>query len=334
MRAGKGKKAINYISRYADLQEWIRDFSTYLNTNPDKNVVIYPESFATGFAKVYDIEPGLTYRIVDYRLNTDFVFSREPSDKFYLFIYFYLYTGCPKLLLVINDEVIIDCKDENYSSKLMTNSFVSQRHQIAKGTYVKGLTIQITEEWLKKKIAHPHTANYAVFKESNVFQSFLNPKSKKLLTEIFADNSDLTIPELYINNRILRLLEAFLENILNNGISGNTFPASAKDVQNILKIESILLANYNLEFPGIQKLTRLALMSATKLKIIFKKAFGMSMYEYYQKNRMHKAKELLSSGKHSVSEVGTMIDYQNLSNFSKAFKKAFDFLPKDFNKIG
>ena len=162
----------------------------------------------------------------------------------------------------------------------------------------------------------------------------MNPKSQKLLTEIFADNSDLATPELYINNRVLRLLEAFLENIHNNGISRNTFPASAKDVQNILKIESILLENYNSEFPSIQKLARLALMSATKLKIIFKKAFGMGMYEYYQKNRMHKAKELLCSGKHSVSEVGAMIGYQNLSNFSHAFKKEFDFLPKDFNKIG
>jgi AraC-like DNA-binding protein len=78
----------------------------------------------------------------------------------------------------------------------------------------------------------------------------------------------------------------------------------------------------------------MALMSATKLKNIFKKAFGMSMYEYYQKNRMHKAKELLCSGKYSVSQVGVMIGYRNLSNFSNAFKKEFNYLPKDFNKIG
>ncbi len=60
----------------------------------------------------------------------------------------------------------------------------------------------------------------------------------------------------------------------------------------------------------------------------------MGLYEYYQKNRMHKAKELLETTKYSVSDVGSLLGYQNLSNFSHAFKKEFGQLPKDFNKIG
>jgi AraC-like DNA-binding protein len=334
MSADKKKKPVNFISRHSDLKEWIRDFSSHLNADPDKNVIIYPQSFGTGFAKVYSIESGLNYRIVDYQLNTDFIFTREPSDKFYLILYFYLYTNCQKLSLFINDKIIVDCEEENYSTFLMTNSLVSQRLQLAKGTYVNGLTIQLTEEWLKAKIVNPDTANYTLFKQKNVFQTFLNAKSQKLLAEIFADNTGLASPQLYINNRVLRLLEDFLENILKNGISGNAFPPSSKDVHSILKVESILLEACNSEFPSIEKLARMALMSATKLKNIFKKAFGMSMYEYYQKNRMHKAKELLCSGKYSVSQVGVMIGYRNLSNFSNAFKKEFNYLPKDFNKIG
>jgi AraC-like DNA-binding protein len=137
-----------------------------------------------------------------------------------------------------------------------------------------------------------------------------------------------------MTNRVLRLLEGFLENILKYGISGNTFPTSPGDVQNLLKVESYLLDNYSSGFPSIEKLARMSCMSATKLKAIFKKAFGMGMYEYYHTNRMHKAKELLSSGLYSISDVGDMIGYQNLSNFSNAFRKKFNCLPKDFNKIG
>ena len=77
----------------------------------------------------------------------------------------------------------------------------------------------------------------------------------------------------------------------------------------------------------------MAFMSPTKLKKLFKNAFGAGMYQYYQRNRMHKAKELLFSGEFSVSEVGDMIGYQNLSNFSNAFKKEFSYLPKDHQKI-
>jgi hypothetical protein len=46
----------------------------------------------------------------------------------------------------------------------------------------------MTEDWLREKITHPDTANYALFKEKDVFQSFLNPKSQKLLDEIFEDD--------------------------------------------------------------------------------------------------------------------------------------------------
>ena len=216
----------------------------------------------------------------------------------------------------------------------MTNSKASQTLYLTEGTHVKGLTIQITEDWLKEKITHPDTANYALFKEKDVFQSFLNSKSQKLLDEIFDGNLSSSVPGLYTSNRVLRLLEEFLENILKYGISGNTFPASVKDVQNILKVETYLLENYTSEFPSIKNLARMSCMSTTKLKNIFKKAFGMGMYQYYQKNRMHKARELLSSGLYSVSDVGGMIGYQNLSNFSNAFKKIFNYLPKDINKIG
>jgi AraC-like DNA-binding protein len=330
----ESKRTYNYVSSQPGLEEWMRDFSAYLRANPDKNTIIYPESFASGYAKVYCLEEGLTYRIVDYRLNTDFVFSREASDKFYLIIYFYQYKDCKDLSVVINNKLIISSKEENYSSLLMTNSHVAQTLTLTKGTHIKGVTIQMTEDWLREKITHPDTANYALFKEKDVFQSFLNPKSQKLLDEIFDDDLNSTSPGLYMTSRVLRLLEGFLENILKYGISANTFPTSPGDVQHLLKVESYLLDNYSSGFPSIEKLARMSCMSATKLKSIFKKAFGMGMYEYYHTNRMHKAKELLSSGLYSISDVGDMIGNQNLSNFSNAFRKKFNCLPKDFNKIG
>ena len=331
----KDKNTTNFVSAKPDLQNWLLDFSAHLKADTDsaEEVITLPEEFASGFAKVIEIEKGLTYRMVNYRLNSDFSYKIEPATKFYLIIYFYSYTDCSILQLKINDELIVDTTDDNYSSLLMTNSFSSQELKVSKGTYVQGLTLQLTEEWLKDKIAQPGTANYSLFKEKDIFQSFLNPKSKKLLKEIFADDIPSNLPELYVNNRISRLLEEFLERILSYGTSGNKFPASAKDAQNLLRIESYLLENYTEDFPSVEKLARMAFMSPTKLKTLFKNAFGVGMYEYYQRNRMHKAKELLNSGEYTVSEVGEMIGYQNLSNFSNAFKKEFDYLPKDYDKI-
>lgn len=334
MSHGDLRNSVIHNSQQPDLIKWVREFSKHLKIHPDDNFIQYPESFASGFAKVCSIDPGLTYRIVDYTLNTDFIFTREPSDKFYLIIYLYQYRNSPKLRYTVNNQVIFSGVGNNFSTVLMTNSLVSQRLELVANTIVKGLTIQLTDEWLSEKIRQEKTANYSLFREKDVFKFFLTPKSQKLLNEIFSDNRDSATPELHLKTRVLRILEGFLENILQNGTAENAFPFPEKDFQSILKVENLLLENYASGFPKIENLSRIALMSETKLKTFFKKAFGMGLYEYYQKNRMHKAKELLETTKYSVSEVGSFLGYQNLSNFSHAFKKEFGQLPKDHNKIG
>ena len=323
-----------YKFAQSELVNWLEGFSTHLQTKLHNNRIEYPENFASGFAKVYNVEPGLAYRIVDYTLNTNFVFNRVPSDKFFLIIYFYQYTNSKKLFVSINNEVIINSNEDCYSTLLMTNSKTYQQVELVKGTHAKGVTIQLSEEWLKEKIQHPNTANYAMFREKNIFQDFLSAKTQKLLNEIFADNSASATPVLYMNTRVLQLLEGFLDNMLRAGSSNFSSSVSPIDFQSVLKIEALLLGNYSSGFPKIENLARIALMSETKLKSIFKKAFGMGMYEYYQKNRMHKAKEFMKINKYSVSEAGSMIGYQNLSNFSQAFKKEFGHLPKNADKIG
>lgn len=328
----KEKKSINYVSRQAELQEWIHDFSLHLKTHPgsSKNTIIYPKEFATGFAKIYTIEPGLTYRIVNYQLNTDFISAKKPSKRFFLIIYFYRYNNCSKFVLNIDGKKIIDSSDGDYSSMLMMNSQLAQCLELKKGTYAQGLTIQISEKWLRDKILSQNIFDYKFFKQKEIFQSFINPKSQKLLSEIFAENKSF-VPSLYMNNRVTRLLETFLDNFLKKGVENN-FPSSA-EAGKLLKVRSFLLENYDTGFPHIDQLARVALMSVSKLKKDFKKSFNMGMYAYYQKNRMHIAKELLASGKYSVSEVGSKVGYKNMSNFASAFKKEFHHLPKDFKKI-
>src|SRR5690606_23618559 len=114
----KDKNTTNFVSAKPDLQNWLLDFSAHLKADTDsaEEVITLPEEFASGFAKVIEIENGLTYRMVNYRLNSDFSYKREPATKFYLIIYFYCYTDCSILQLKINDELIVDTTDDNYSS--------------------------------------------------------------------------------------------------------------------------------------------------------------------------------------------------------------------------
>lgn len=108
---------------------------------------------------------------------------------------------------------------------------------------------------------------------------------------------------------------------------------SSEDMEAMLKIHALLLANYLQEFPSIQTLAKHAYMSESKFKKLFKKIFGAGPFEFYQKNRMQKAKELLMEGRYTISQIGNMLGYQNLSNFSCSFKKEFEVLPSNILRL-
>ena len=71
-------------------------------------------------------------------------------------------------------------------------------------------------------------------------------------------------------------------------------------------------------------------MSATKLRALFKEVYGMSIYQFFQENRMEKARQLLKERKRNVSEIAYELGYTHLGHFSDAFKKRYNCLPKNF----
>ena len=94
-------------------------------------------------------------------------------------------------------------------------------------------------------------------------------------------------------------------------------------------VERELIKDFSSMPKSIAELAKMAAMSPSKLKNSFKEIYGLPLYQYFQKKRMHKAKSMLVSRKYSVREVGMEVGYSNLSNFAKAFKKSFDQLPSD-----
>lgn len=322
----------NFSNSHPDLKNWLHCFSSHVNAELLADGFQYPDNFAKGYAKVHEIENGFSYRLVNYKLNTDFEYKCEPSTDFSLVLYFYQINSCEKILFEIGEN-IIELEGKAYRGIVMTNSRMKQKLALKHGAEVKGLTIQLSEEWLNEKIKTSNTKNYDLLKNNNFIQDVITPKHQKILNDIFT-HEDSSMPLLYLNSRVLRLLETFLENILKRNMVEPMLTISSKDFESILKIEGLLLENYGEVFPKIEKLARLALMSESKLKKIYKQAFGMGLYEYYQKNRMHKAKELLRSGEYTVSQVGTMLGYHNLSNFSASFKKEFSQLPRDYQQLG
>jgi AraC-like DNA-binding protein len=315
-----------------DYEKFVQQLGNQIKVETVQNQVEYPEEFADGYTKAKILEPGLSYRLANYTLNTDIECTRMPAEQFHLMLYFYEYTSEDTLYCKIGNTVI-ENNDKYYRLALMTNSNTHQHLKFKKGTAAKGLSIQLTEEWLKNNITNLTEEKLEAIKQRECIIDFISAKQRKILADIFNSASNSNLPELFVKSRVLRLTEHFLNTICNRGLSEMPEFTSQKDFHTLIKIEHLLLQSSSADFPSIEALAKAAYMSESKLKKLFKQAYGMAIYQYYQKNRMHKAKELLVSKKYTITQVGTMLGYQNMSNFSVAFKKEFNVLPSEHQQV-
>lgn len=313
-------------------EKWVTDFSKLIETNTVTTKIKYPCSFGTDYGKGKIIEPGLSYRIVDYTLNTDIQYQSYASKNFTLSIYFYELNFSTPLYCKIG-QTVIECTDKFYSAALLTTSFTAQILKLAKDTHIRGVSVQIDEEWLEKNIKDFTAAKLELFKQKDCVLHSITAKQRKILYDILYYKNDTALPELFVKSRVLRLTEQLLTSLCNKEVNNEAAFNNPKDFQALIKVEQLLLNQVATGFPSIQKLAKTALMSESKLKKLFKNAYGMAIYQYYQKNRMHKAKTMLSADKLSVTQVGIQLGYKNMSNFSAAFKKEFSCVPSQFKEI-
>ena len=164
-------------------------------------------------------------------------------------------------------------------------------------------------------------------------KKFISEEEKKLLQEIFETDVDNEFGKLVLHNRILLLIEKTLNRFLMNELPvSKTKRLTENDMNGLKEVEFILSEKELEKFPSVEELSRIALMGSSKLKKRFKEVYGMKLYEFYNYNRLSKAKQSIESGENSIKEAAYRIGFSNLSNFSKAFKKEFGILPSQIRK--
>lgn len=151
-----------------------------------------------------------------------------------------------------------------------------------------------------------------------------------MLDDLWSDNINQPLKLNYIQNRVLLLLEKYIVKLHNRrDLQGKKVKRNDDETIRLMKVASLLVKDFATNPPTIDELARISAMSNTKLKKDFKALYGLPIYEYFQKNRMLKAKSLLALGEYTIKEVGQMVGYSNLSHFANTFKKEFGFLPSE-----
>ncbi len=165
-----------------------------------------------------------------------------------------------------------------------------------------------------------------IFETGNQYFKSLSPgtKTKIALEQIIHHPYKGVLKNIFLQSKSMELLlyssDQFIRNNNREQRYGCRFLTHAKDREKIMKARTILTER--LDSPvTIRELARMVAMNECYLKKGFKAMFGSTIYDYFQKERMERARYLLNEKGLPVSEVAVMMGYSCISHFSTAFKK-------------
>lgn len=118
-----------------------------------------------------------------------------------------------------------------------------------------------------------------------------------------------------------RVVERPTDSGLNPQIVGTTVYALIKQIE-----ENI----YSL--PDIRTLARQMHFSYSYISHVFKEKTGTTLQHYILQAKIDKSRELILDGRWTLSEIATMLNYESLQAFSKAFKKEVGICPREYKK--
>lgn len=134
------------------------------------------------------------------------------------------------------------------------------------------------------------------------------------------------VRNLFFKSKVLELLALFLGQVEMQEKTGNVIKLSVTDQQIIAEAREFLLRHIE-EPPRVSQIARHVGVNDTKLKRLFKKAYGLSPYACLRLERLTAAREMILAKDMNVSEAATSVGYSNISHFIAAFTRQYGIRP-------
>ncbi len=285
----------------------------------------------SGIIKILSLFDELQVMLADASFCEKLITARSQSAERYFILHFDDVHITDTAKFKVDNEVLQKSNTRHAVARLTSNIF-DNTEEIPANVHIKSVKILFTEHWLKKYLGLSSEAEvlqkYLALKTESFDIEKLDAEYLALMESLWNVHKMEPLYNIFLQNRVTMLMERFFTrlydkiNLLNGG-----FKLTNDEVERLIKVEQLLVNDFSGPPPTIDEFSRLASMSSTKLKKSFKSVYGNSIYAYYQKERMQKARQLLMSSKYNVKETAAAIGYHNSSNFIEAFKKQFNVSP-------
>lgn len=263
---------------------------------------------------------GLELQFSQIELIRDLVFYIEEQQKFL------------ELSFMIEGEKIISMRGSSDTIHESQEAYTVQNSEFKGYVRISGerpfreYRIRLSKDYLVSKDCY----QLHIFKsldQSGVIHSISNEILEVLMSFKLSGHTDLS-GRLYVEAKIMELLSLEVE-IYEKGkavVQGNSQDKLLKKLYNS---RQLMLNNLDQNL-SIREISREIALNEYLFKKEFKRVFGYSINEFYAKEKMNKAKELLKSTTLPIYEIAGEIGYKNATHFSAAFKRYYGSTPKHY----
>lgn len=304
------------LTSYDDL---LRYFAKSLKLKLTDNSIQLTPDKGSGEIKIFHLQNGPQVLLFDFTSYEGINFLRKKSEKDFF---------------VIRIDEAKEINGNTKSSLFFGKTSQQWTYTLSPNTQVRQIKIIMSKKWLEEYLENEDAGqilnNYITLKSPLVVYEILDAEYKRLMNEMMNLPAGKNFEQIILHNRIFFIIERFFTRLFKSIENENSnLRISSVELKRVKEVEGELLKDFSQPPPAIAQLARIAAMSPSKLKVLFKEVFGHPVNQYYQRHRMNKAKAMLLSKKYSVRETAGTLGFSSVSSFNKAFFKTFEQLPAD-----
>jgi AraC-like DNA-binding protein len=322
-----------YSFQLENFEKWLSGFATRLDAPINDRILNIPSRLGEGIILARNINPHFSYAIMNFKLNSDLEMHRETGSKGFI-ISFNQVEAQREPPIGLPTRSIAEKKHIFRNDIFLTEASDNATLRLIAGTSVKRLLIFCSHELAAQYLPADLFEKLAAFARGNSGSEnplFINLTHRTMLKELFEIKENDPLSHIKRLSGVIHLIERSLHSFLRQEQAALPRTVKKTDLESMQHIEQILSSRLE-GFPSLESLAHEVFMSTSKLKNLFKQVYGHTLYDYYNKSRLQRARELLTNGQVSIKQAGSEIGFSNLSHFAKAFRKEFGILPRDLVK--
>lgn len=285
--------------------------------------------FFDGNMNYFEIEDGLWVMSYNFDVKQNIIANaiyddHKESEYYYLSFSVFLYEFPVK---PIEKNIVLQSKCWTlYKPKTKVSMY------FYKNTSGRFVNIVFSKKWAQDNIIKIYPALDSFFNSKTGYLTWLDqvPDEDSLFEKIYKQMEQIPDGTVNIKEDVMQLQNNFFSTIIQDNRLQSYTALSIFDYSSAAKAERMLLHHLNLPFIGINKIAKELYIAPTKLKIIFKSVFGLSILQYHKEKNMLLAHQLVKNSHLKISIIAQMTGYESASKFSSAFKKRFSCLPSVF----